>query len=126
VNDAKSGRKWVYQVRARRVMNVGRFLKLKWTHEATVQKNYFAKSPTTTYLNENYTDKGPRMKKTSLKFSKDINVNVPGVPNYIIVDTRPVPVSSFSESELRAIGKAWIENLIERSKEQNSDDTDEK
>ena len=45
-------------------------------------------------------------------------VTVPRVPNFIMLNGSYVPLSEFSPKELRAIGKAMTERLLNRAKEQ--------
>lgn len=44
---------------------------------------------------------------------KALDVKVPGLPNFIMVGKEYVPLSNFTEAELRAIGKEWTDALVE-------------
>lgn len=47
------------------------------------------------------------------------SVLIPKVPNFLLMeDGQSLPISAVSEGELRAIGAKWIENLVQRAKEQ--------
>ena len=52
------------------------------------------------------------------------NVSIPLIPNYIIVDTRPVHISNFTEDELKEIAAEWTKNLIEKSKQEYIENVD--
>ena len=48
---------------------------------------------------------------------KEVNIEIPSVPNFISVGSDRLSITEFSDEELREIGKLWTEKLIERSKE---------
>jgi hypothetical protein len=55
------------------------------------------------------------MRKEKVQLTKFVGVNLPNVPNFIIHDVvqgGPVPIQMFTERELRKIGKAWTEALV--------------
>lgn len=43
-----------------------------------------------------------------------IGVEIPSVPNFIKTNIGMLPISDFSEKELRNIGKDWTKLLIEK------------
>lgn len=46
-----------------------------------------------------------------------VTVEVPDTPNYLRYGDRKVlPISDFTEAELREIGKQWTENLVKKAK----------
>ena len=47
---------------------------------------------------------------------KKIQTHCPSVPNFIKTDYDIIPISSFTEEELREIGKEWTEELIKKAK----------
>lgn len=49
------------------------------------------------------------------KITKQMAVNIPATPNFIIVNTYPVSISEFSDKELHEIGKQWTIELIKRA-----------
>lgn len=61
------------------------------------------------------------MKQRTIKVH-GIEVQVPLVPNRILTEPgageRSLPVRFFSERDLREIGRAWTEDLIERARQQ--------
>lgn len=49
-------------------------------------------------------------------------VKVPRVPNFLLTESgQSFPLCAFEEDSLRELGAEWIENLIERSREQKAD-----
>lgn len=63
------------------------------------------------------------MSQTDLKNQKEISVQVkfrlPTLPNFIVLagnEHLSIPIHHASDAELRAIGEAWTEALIERAK----------
>lgn len=53
-----------------------------------------------------------------IRLSKQVEVTIPMLPNFIKMGTELMPLYAFEDSELRAIGEAWTEGLIEQSKKQ--------
>ncbi len=57
--------------------------------------------------------------KTMTMMTVAAKVNVPRVPNFLITEYGfSMPVSAFTEDDLRNIGAQWVENLVARAKEQ--------
>lgn len=50
------------------------------------------------------------------KIFKTIEIEVPTIPNYIRVGKQMIEVANFTEDEIKAIGKAWTEKLLEKQK----------
>ena len=54
---------------------------------------------------------------------KEIGIKIPTVPNFIGYETEVyitgMPIASFTEKELRQIGKEWTEKLVEKGKKNN-------
>ncbi len=45
-------------------------------------------------------------------------VEVPRVPNFLTIDdTQKISIADVSDEELKYIGAAWLENLLERARE---------
>lgn len=45
-----------------------------------------------------------------------VEVNIPTTPNYIRVGGKLKPITDFTDSELREIGKEWTQALVEKSR----------
>jgi electron transfer flavoprotein alpha/beta subunit len=49
-------------------------------------------------------------------------IKVPRVPNFLrMTDGQSLPICAVTEEDLRKLGAVWIENLIERAREQAKD-----
>jgi len=48
-------------------------------------------------------------------------VEIPRIPNFLRTAAGMLPLTAFSDEGLREIGEQWIENLLERRKEQAED-----
>lgn len=64
------------------------------------------------------------MKTRSIKSTWNISVRIPMVPNFLFENTTlnlsdegKYPISDFPDDVLKEVGKAWIENLLNRAKE---------
>ena len=56
------------------------------------------------------------MKRVSITTA--VTVQVPRVPTFLIIDSnRKIPIADVVDDELRFIGQAWTEALIERAAE---------
>lgn len=55
----------------------------------------------------------------TIKVQKEIILNVPRVPNFILTDDDSIKysISDFTDEELRMIGKSWTVNLLNRANE---------
>lgn len=55
-----------------------------------------------------------------MKFTQEIEIDVPQVPNFLRVHgtDRSTPVGSLTDSQLKQIGEEWTQRLIERAQEQ--------
>lgn len=55
-----------------------------------------------------------------MKVKTEIDIQIPSIPNYILFNDgakqNTLPISAFSEEELRAIGAQWTEELVKKSK----------
>lgn len=51
-----------------------------------------------------------------MKLTKNVVVSVPMTPNFISVNGVMLPISDFTEKELREIGLVWTEELIKKAK----------
>lgn len=59
-------------------------------------------------------------RKREISVQSPMKVQVPLVPNFLRTASGTCPVSDFDDESLRAIGKAWTEDLIARAKEQRA------
>lgn len=48
---------------------------------------------------------------------KSVGVKVPRVPNFIAVGSEYIAIANFTDNELRVIGKAWTNQLVELAKQ---------
>jgi hypothetical protein len=55
-----------------------------------------------------------------VKVKRTMIAEIPRPPNFIKIEPAGtyVPLSDFTEKELKAIGREWTKKLVERSKEQ--------
>ncbi len=53
------------------------------------------------------------------------DIEVPRPPNFFIMSVGVLPVSAVSDDDLREIGAAWTEALIERAAEQRKESEDD-
>lgn len=44
-------------------------------------------------------------------------VKIPKVPNFLLYDGGKLPLDAVSEDELRKVGEAWTERLLDRRRE---------
>ena len=51
---------------------------------------------------------------------KKFTVTIPSVPNFIKVGEQSLSIADFSEAELRAIGRAWTEDLLKAGKKKRA------
>ena len=59
------------------------------------------------------------MTKQKVRLTKNVSVNLPSVPNFIIHSAEReevVPIRLFRNMELRKIGKAWTDALIKKAR----------
>lgn len=49
------------------------------------------------------------------KITKEIDVKIPRVPNFIFVGSEAIAVKLFTEDELRAIGEQWTKELVKKA-----------
>lgn len=54
-----------------------------------------------------------------MKITKEAEVRIPLVPNFIFVGEDNVPIKEFTEEQLRELGQEWVEELVKRSKLKN-------
>ena len=45
----------------------------------------------------------------------NIEVKIPSLPNFIMVNDNPLPIADFTDKELRKLGKDWTKLLIEKA-----------
>lgn len=60
------------------------------------------------------------MIRPTIVLRNQVKVRLPLVPNFLIVEgsDHSIPVRAFSDRDLRALGKAWTEALLERARKQ--------
>lgn len=51
---------------------------------------------------------------------KKFTITIPSVPNFIKVGEQSLSIADFSEAELRAIGRAWTEDLLKAGKKKRA------
>ena len=61
------------------------------------------------------------MMKIEILQDRQSRVTVPMVPNFIKLDEQYRLLSQFTPAQLKAIGEAWTQRLIERAGEQRRD-----
>lgn len=50
---------------------------------------------------------------------KEIKIKIPSVPNFLLLDigyATSIPISDFTEEQLREVGKEWTNELIIKSR----------
>lgn len=53
-----------------------------------------------------------------MQYNKTVNYKIPQLPSFIRGENdNPISISEFTESELKMIGEAWTNALIEKSKQ---------
>lgn len=57
--------------------------------------------------------------------TKQVDVETPRVPNFVKVGNEYLPLSDFTDEELRLIGKAWIDALLDRAAVQRKRKTED-